>query len=83
MRIKMNKYIIYIIVTYIQAVLFDTDNYTSSKARKWLKDHNFEPIKRVHKTENYLRYRIVEPNDKDIYRIKRINKYLKFIIAGG
>jgi hypothetical protein len=45
----------------IQAVLFDKNEYTSKDALQWLKKHELSPIKRVHVTKNYLRYRINEP----------------------
>lgn len=45
----------------IQAVIFNIDMWTTDKARKWLKEHDLIPIKRVHKTARFLRYRIMEP----------------------
>jgi len=47
----------------IQAIIFQRDKYTSQDARKWLKKHDFTPIKRVHTTINFHRYRIREPED--------------------
>ena len=31
---------------------------------EWLKRHNYTPIKRVHVTKNYRRYRLIEPIEK-------------------
>jgi hypothetical protein len=45
----------------LQAVLFDKNNFTTTSARRWLKDHSLVPIKMVHKTKHYLRYRIRDP----------------------
>ena len=42
----------------IQAVLFGISDWSTNDARKWLKNHNINPIKNVHKTTNFLRYRI-------------------------
>jgi len=67
--------------SYIQAILFDNKYYTTQEARKWLYDNDFKPIKKVHKTDKYLRYRITEPNNKDKYRIKKINNNINFIIG--
>ena len=53
----------------VQSILFDKDFFTTKEARKWLKNNNFKPIKRVHKTKNYLRYRIRYPYKKYEYRI--------------
>lgn len=66
---------------YVQAVLFDNKTFTTASSRRWLKRHNFQPIKRVHKTTNYLRYRIIEPNDQDKYVFKHITDDIKFIIG--
>ena len=66
-----------------QAVLFQKNEWTTENARKWLKEHNIIPLKRVHKTDQFLRYRIKIPNyKKHYYRIKTINRYplIKFII---
>ncbi len=30
-------------------------------SKKWLKKHNYEPIKKVHETKNFLRYRLKDP----------------------
>ena len=46
----------------IQAIIFDKKKWTASKARNWLKKNRFKPLKAVHKTENYLRYRLKTPS---------------------
>ncbi len=65
----------------VQSVLFDRKKYNCYEARKWLKKHKFKPIKRVDKTKNLLRYRLINPRDKIKYRIKKITKFVKFVIA--
>lgn len=45
----------------IQAVIFNKKKWTIPKAKKWLYDHGFKPIKQVHETLNYFRYRILPP----------------------
>lgn len=45
----------------IQAILFDIKHFNTQQANNWLRRNNFKPIKRVHKTEQYLRYRIADP----------------------
>ena len=41
-----------------------------------LNNHDYIPLKRVHKTNTFFRYRIIHPNyNKYIYRIKTIQKY--------
>ena len=66
----------------IQSVLFKKSNWNTTKARNWLKKNKIKPMKRVHTTLNYYRYRILKPNDKRFYyRISNIkNKNIKLTI---
>ena len=60
----------------VQAVLFGINDWNTNDCRKWLYNHGYIPLKRVHKTDTFLRYRIIQPNyNKYIYRIKTIQKY--------
>tara|TARA_R110002096_G_scaffold67666_5_gene163862 strand:+ start:1383 stop:1715 length:333 start_codon:yes stop_codon:yes gene_type:complete len=64
-----------------QAVLFKVDKgWTSSKARAWLKENKFKPMKRVHKSGNLLRYRILEPTFKS-YITKSQKNGINFVIG--
>lgn len=64
----------------IQAVLFKK-NVSLKDRRKILNSMKLKQIKRVHKTDNYNRYRIEQPDYKhNIYRIKRLNKDIDVII---
>ena len=46
----------------IHTIYFMTDdNWTTAKALRWLKAHDFKPIKPVHKIGNELRYRLKDP----------------------
>ena len=47
---------------HIQAVIFPNNQWTSKQALGWLKAHDYKPIKTVHKTKHYLRYRLLEPS---------------------
>ena len=65
----------------IQAVLFDNTRYSEKTSKHWLEKHNFHPIKPVHITSNYLRYRMKTPNyNLHKYRIERIGHGISFII---
>jgi len=69
----------------IQAVLFNKDVYTISKALRWLKEHDFHPYK-VDITENLLRFRLLDPQKLknegySIFRNKKINDYISMIIV--
>jgi len=66
--------------TKIQAILFKKDKFTADKARKFLKKHNYKPIKRVHKTDNYLRYRIRRPKKGTMYRLIDFGNDIKAVI---
>ena len=46
----------------IQAVLFDKSYWTTNEARNYLNKNGYIPIKRVHTTDKYHRYRLIEPN---------------------
>ena len=54
-----------------QAIIFLRNKHTAKDARKWLKKHDFKPIKRAHTTSNFHRYRIHEPEefDEKTYRL--------------
>ena len=46
----------------IQAVLFDKSYWTTNEARNYLNKNGYIPIQRVHTTDKYHRYRLIEPN---------------------
>lgn len=46
----------------IHTIAFNNSAYTTAQARSWLRRHHYEPIKQVHKTKNWFRYRIRDPN---------------------
>ena len=67
----------------IQAILFPIKKFSCLTARKYLFNHNHRPIKRVHKTKNYLRYRLTEPKKKDKYISKKLKSGVIYVIASG
>lgn len=64
----------------VQAILFDRKYFTATKARKWLKEHDYKPIKRVDRTKNFLRYRIRSPFD-NFYTKKIKNDTIHLVIG--
>ena len=66
----------------LQAVLFYKDYWNTTKARQHLNQEGLKPIKRVHTTDKYHRYRITEPN-YNIYNyiIKRGKNHIDYIIG--
>lgn len=65
----------------IQSVLFDINKYDTKKTRKWLKSAKLVPIKRVHKTDENLRYRIRDPSNYKRFRTKKVDEGVKFILG--
>ena len=53
--------------TEVQSVIFQKDKWTTEKAEKWLKDHNFD-VPKVHETDDYYRYRQENPSKFDDFR---------------
>ena len=65
----------------IQAVLFDKNYWNTNDARAQLKASGHKPIKKVHITDKYYRYRLIEPNyNKYHYIIKWGNNHIDYII---
>jgi hypothetical protein len=65
----------------IHSVLFDNKRWLTSEARRWLKDHNIKPIKPVHKTPNFHRYRIVDPNEFKSFSTKKMDNGIELVIG--
>ena len=42
--------------------MFDNTRWNVNSARKWLSMHGYRPIKGAHITDNYIHYRIKEPD---------------------
>lgn len=66
--------------TQIQSVIFNKKYYTKEKAEKFLIKNMLHPIKPVHETENFLRYRQAKPNIKKKYYTVKIKNGVKFIM---
>ena len=65
----------------IQAVLFDKSYWTTNQARNYLNKNGYIPIKRVHTTDKYHRWRLLEPNYKKYdYLFKKGHNHIDYII---
>lgn len=64
----------------LQAILFDKDYYTKKEAKKWLSENNYIPIKPVHETSHFYRYRIHKPVF-DSYFTKEVSPGIKIVIG--
>jgi hypothetical protein len=60
----------------VQAVLFPVSKWTEWLAERWLQEHKFTPMKAVHVTDNYLRYRIHDPKKYSSFATKGTNPRL-------
>ena len=64
-----------------QAIIISKEYYSLKSANEWIKSHNFKPIKKVHTTINYYRYRLKEPNENLYnYRMKHITTGIQAVI---
>ena len=65
----------------IQAVLFDKNYWNTKDAREYLMMYDHHPIKKVHITDKYYRYRLLQPDyDNNNYFIKRGVNNIDYII---
>jgi hypothetical protein len=64
----------------VQSIIFDKELWTPRKATNWLMLHNFYPIKKVHETEHYYRFRIQEPRKYAEYMTKTLPFGIKLIL---
>ncbi len=64
----------------IQAVLFDNNYWTEPAATLWMHENGFCP-KKVHKTRNYIRYRLKTPSHNKKYRTLEFGEGIKAIIS--
>jgi hypothetical protein len=63
----------------IVSVLFDKREFTIKEAQKMLDDMNLKPIKPVHATEKFFRFRIQEPRLFKSFKTHVVNNNIKFI----
>jgi hypothetical protein len=64
----------------IQSVLFDRSKFDARMAMSFLRKMNLKPIKRVHKTKTYYRYRISNPNNKSKYVTKKLTDGVMIVL---
>jgi len=63
-----------------QAIIFKKTHYSKRSSANWLKYHGFKPIKKVHESVNYYRYRLKEPDEEMYYyRLIPINNGIKMV----
>jgi hypothetical protein len=67
-------------MSYIQSILFDRNKYNLPSSYDWLSEHNIKPLKNAHITKDYIRYRIVEPDNSRKYRTISLTNDIKAVI---
>ena len=65
----------------IQAIIFKINKWTPATALAWLKRHGHQPIKRVDKTPNYLRYRLIPQENFKKYFMKEITRAFRPVLS--
>jgi len=68
-------------MTQVQSVTFNKSIWTVVAARRWLRQHDFLPIKRVDKTPTLLRYRIKPPKQFKRFRNKSIATGINLVVG--
>ena len=66
--------------TKVQSVYFGIERWPVRKAETWLAKHGFHPIKEVHVTDRFLRYRIKPPTKGKRYITKRLPKDISLVL---
>ena len=65
----------------IQSILFDKKRWTYQTAFKWLQHHHQRPIKGVHETKHFLRYRIRPPHHFMRFITKKLPDGIDLVIG--
>lgn len=63
----------------VQAVLFSKRKWNARSGSAWMKSHGHTYIK-IHETDNYFRFRVIEPVRGRKYKIKNIGNGILFVI---
>ena len=66
--------------SHVQAIIFPKDKFDISKSEKWLNEHSYKPIKEVHETDNFYRYRISKPVYKN-YITKKLPSGIEMVMG--
>lgn len=65
-----------------QAIILHKDWFTLREAENWIHRHRYHPIKKVHSTLNFWRFRLKEPNENIYdYRIIKLRDGVKAVIG--
>lgn len=65
----------------IQAIIFDNKRWLVSEAKRWLTQHGYKPIKPVHRTVGFLRFRLQDPSQFSSFYIKKLPDGIELVIG--
>ncbi len=68
-------------MSHIQSIIFDKHYWSISASKLWLQHHNFYPIKKVHMTKNFYRYRMMDPSHFSHFVTKKLFNHIDLIIG--
>jgi hypothetical protein len=58
----------------IQNIMFKKKYFTLNQANHYIKKHHYKPIKEVHETDNFYRYRLAEPSLFKRFRVLKLKR---------
>lgn len=65
----------------IHSVAFEESLWTPTTARAWLKKHYLKPVKKMRRTKNTMRYRIIDPKKFKAFITKKERNGINLIIG--
>lgn len=65
----------------IQSIIFEKNKWSNKTAKKWLRDNMYSPIKPVHATSNFLRFRLHNPELFKSFITKKLPNGIELIIG--
>lgn len=65
----------------VQSIRFLSTLWKPKRALRWIKDHNYIPLKRVDRTKTQLRYRIKSPSQFKRFRTKNLGKGITVVFG--
>lgn len=69
-------------VSKIQSIIFNKHEWKLKDAKKWLKIHGKIPIKKVHETKNYYRFRLKLPHQFKKFRMEPLYNHTVYLVLG-
>ena len=65
----------------VHSILFNKNIWTLKDSKRWLKEHDYIPIKKVDITTNFYRFRIRDPKLFKKFRIIYIDYGIEFVLG--